>query len=114
MTRSSLIAALGAIAFTAMISIPTDALAANADSNAKGIVVSFAPEMLDNPADAAKVYGKLKFAARKACGLVGGFLNMSERTRAYRCLDQTMTDLVRKIDRPMLSSIHESNAGKVG
>jgi len=114
MTRSSLIAALGAIAFTAMISIPTDAMAANAASKAKGIVVRFAPEMLDNPADAAKVYGQLKYAARKACGLVGGFLNMSERTRANRCLEQTMVDLVRKIDRPMLTSVHDSAAGKVG
>jgi len=113
MKRSSLIAALGAIAFSAMISIPTDAMAANSASKASGIVVRFAPEMLDNPTDAAKVYGQLRFAARKACGLVGNFLNMSERTRANRCLEQTMADLVSKIDRPMLSSIHASNTGKV-
>jgi len=114
MNRSSLIAALGAVALTAMISISTDAMAANAASKANGIVVRFAPEMLDNPTDAAKVYGQLRLASRKACGLVGGYLNVSERARANRCVDQTMEDLVSRIDRPLLTSIHASTAGKVG
>jgi UrcA family protein len=113
MTRTSLMAALGA-ALVAATCLQPAALAANSESKASGIVVRFAPEMLDNPTDAAKVYGQLRYASRKACGLVGGFLNMSERTRAHRCVDQTMADLVKKIDRPMLTSVHDSNLGKVG
>jgi UrcA family protein len=109
MTRSVLIAAFAAVAL-----ISSAASAANSESKANGIVVRYAPEMLDNPADAAKVYGKLEYASRKVCGLVGGFLNMSERTRAHRCVDQTMADLVKKIDRPMLTSIHAANSNNAG
>jgi UrcA family protein len=111
MTRSRLFAALGAATLTALFCAPAS-LAAS--SQADGIAVRFSEEALDNPQDAAKVYAKLKLASRKACGLVGGFLNMSERTRAHRCYQQTLADVVSKIDRPMLTSVHASNTDKVG
>jgi UrcA family protein len=113
MTRSSLFAALGAATITALACVPAS-FAANGNAQADGIAVRFAQDALDNPEDAAKVYAKLKLASRKACGLVGGFLNMSERTRAYRCYEQTLADVVSKINRPMLTSVHDSNANKVG
>jgi UrcA family protein len=113
MTRSSLMTALGAATVTALLCVPAS-FAANGNSQADGIAVRFAQDALDNPEDAAKVYAKLKLASRKACGLVGGFLNMSERTRAYRCYDQTLADVVSKINRPMLTSVHDSKANKVG
>ncbi|MEO8061790.1 MAG: UrcA family protein [Pseudomonadota bacterium] len=112
MTRSSLIAALGAVTITALTFAPTSF--AEGKSQADGIAVRFAQDALDNPEDAAKVYTKLKYASRKACGLVGGFLNMSERTRAYRCYEQTLADVVSKINRPMLTSVHDSKLNKVG
>ncbi|MEJ0086570.1 MAG: UrcA family protein [Pseudomonadota bacterium] len=111
MTRSSLTAALGAATIAALLCAPAS-FAANAQTD--GIAVRFSQEALDNPEDAAKVYAKLKLASRKACGLVGGFLNMSERTRAYRCYEQTLADVVSKIDRPMLTSVHVSKSSKVG
>jgi UrcA family protein len=113
MTRSSLIAVLGAVTIAALAIAPAT-FAANGHSQTDGIAVRFAAEALDNPEDAAKVYAKLKLASRKACGLGGGFLNMSERTRAYRCYEQTLADVVSKIDRPMLSSVHASKFNKVG
>jgi len=113
MTRSSLIAALCAVTIAALTSAPAT-FAANGSSKADGIAVRFAAEDLDNPEDAAKVYAKLKRASLKACGLVGGFLNMSERTRANRCYEQTLADVVSKINRPMLTSVHDSKLNKVG
>jgi UrcA family protein len=113
MKRSSLIAALSAATFTALLCAPAS-FAANGNSETDGIAVRFSQEALDNPQDAAKVYAKLKLASRKACGLVGGFLNMSERTRAHRCYQQTLADVVGKIDRPMLTSVHVAKSSKVG
>ena len=39
---------------------------------------------------------------------------MSERTRANRCYEQTLADVVSKINRPMLTSVHDSKLNKVG
>jgi UrcA family protein len=113
MTRSSLIVALGAITLSALAFAPA-AFAANGKSHSDGIAVRVSQEALDKPEDAAKVYAKLKRASRKACGLVGGFLNMSERTRAERCYEQTLADVVSKINRPMLTAVHDSKLNKVG
>jgi UrcA family protein len=114
MTRSSLFATLGAVTLTALACAPAT-FAADKNSKVDGIAVRFAQDALDNPEEAAKVYAKLKLASRKACGLGGGFLNMSERTRAYRCYDQTLADVVSKINRPMLTSVHDSKVNnKVG
>jgi UrcA family protein len=113
MTRSGFFAALGAATLTALCCAPAT-FAGDAKSQVDGISVRFSQEALDNPQDAARVYAKLKLASRKACGLVGGFLNMSERTRAHRCYEQTLADVVSQIDRPMLTSVHVSNSSKVG
>jgi UrcA family protein len=114
MTRTSLTAALTAAAFTALLCAAADTQAANKNSSVDGIVVRYSQDMLNDPENAARVYDRIKFASRKACGLVGGFLNMSERTRAYRCYEQTLADVVHKIDRPMLTQLHDSKTSKVG
>jgi UrcA family protein len=113
MRRSSLIAALGAVAIATLACAPA-AFAADGNSKADGIAVRFSQEQLDNPEDAAKVYAKLKRASRKACGLGGGFLNMSERTVANRCFEQTLADVVSKINRPLLTSVHDSKLSQIG
>jgi UrcA family protein len=113
MNRSSLAAALGAITIAALSFAPASC-AAGEKSQIDGIAVRFSQEALDNPEDAARVYAKLKFASQKACGLIGGFLNMSERTRANRCYEQTLAEVVSKINRPMLSSVHAAKLNKVG
>ena len=53
--------------------------------------------------------------SRKVCGLSRRLPeHVRERTRANRCYEQTLADVVRKIDRPMLTSVHDSKLNKVG
>jgi UrcA family protein len=103
------------IALTAALVVFTsDARAGSLSSGADGIAVKYSQEELNNSADAENLYRKLKQASRKACGLDGGFLNLQEHTRAQKCYDETLAEVVRKIDRPLLTSLHESKTSKVG
>jgi len=117
MTRSnfdrSTVAAGAAVLFVMMMAAP-DALSANVAATSDGIVVKYSQEEINNPADAERVYRKLRKASRMACGLDGGFLNLSERTLAEKCFDATLADVIRKIDRPQLTALHESKTNKVG
>jgi len=108
------VSAAGAIVVTAFMFMAPDVRAADSPSQADGIAVQFAHETLDSPEDAARLYRKLKLASKKVCGLGGGFLNLPERTSANRCYEQTLADVVRKIDRPLLTSLHAAQANKVG
>jgi UrcA family protein len=81
-------------------------------ATADGIVVKYSDQEITNEADAERLYRKIRQASRKACGLGGGFLNLGERTRAERCYDETLADVVRKIDRPQLTALHESKTAK--
>ena len=109
MTRTSL-----TIVLTALACIAPSVYAAKGNSQA-GIAVRYSQEMLDNPADAARVYGKLKQAARQVCGIYGGGVRtLQERAVASRCVEQTLADVVRKIDRPLLTQLYTSRIGKDG
>src|SRR5262245_52611453 len=110
MTRTDF---FGALALTAVLTI-SGAHAAKMAATADGIVVKYSQVEINDAADAEKVYSKLKRASRKACGLDGGFLNLGERTRAERCYDETLADVVRKINRPQLTALHESKTNDVG
>jgi UrcA family protein len=102
------------IALMAAAVITAEARAGNLSAGADGIAVKYSQEELTNSADAENLYRKLKQASRKACGLDGGFLNLQEHTRAQKCYDETLAEVVRKIDRPLLTSLHESKTSKVG
>jgi UrcA family protein len=104
----------GAIVVTALMFMAPDARAADSPSQADGIAVQFSQATLNSPEDAARLYRKLKLASKKVCGLGGGFLNLPERTRANRCYEETLADVVRKIDRPLLTSLHAAQTSKVG
>jgi UrcA family protein len=107
-------ATAGAVVLTTLVLFAPDALAATMASTADGIVVKYSQEEINSDADAERLYRKVKQASRKACGLDGGFLNLGERTRAERCYDETLADVVRKIDRPQLTALHDSKTSKVG
>jgi UrcA family protein len=109
-TASRFTAIMGALAFTL---VAAHAGAATMAATADGIVVKYSNEEINSDADAERLYRKIKQASRKACGLDGGFLNLGERTRAERCYDETLADVVRKINRPQLTSLHDSKATKV-
>ena len=103
------------IALMAAVAIvPAAARAGSLSAGADGIAVKYSQEELNNSADAENLYRKLKQASRKACGLDGGFLNLQARTRAQKCYDETLAEVVHKIDRPPLTSLHESKTSKVG
>jgi UrcA family protein len=78
------------------------------------ISVQYAAEDLETDKGAENVYRKLRKAARRVCGIDGGFLNLSEKTLAKKCVDDTLASAVRKIDRPMLTTVHDSSSRKVG
>jgi UrcA family protein len=107
-------AVVGAVVLTAMVFVASDVHAADMAATADGIVIKYSQEEINSEADAERLYRKVRQASRKACGLDGGFLNLSERTRAERCFDETLADVVRKIDRPQLSALHDSKTSKVG
>lgn len=76
--------------------------------------VQYAAEDLETDKGAENVYRKLRKAARRVCGIDGGFLNLSEKTLAKKCVEDTLASAVRKIDRPMLTTVHDSSSRKVG
>jgi UrcA family protein len=81
---------------------------------APSISVNYTPEDLESEKGVQNVYRKLRKAARRVCGIDGGFLNLSEKTLAQKCVDDTLASAVRKIDRPVLTALHDSSNGKVG
>jgi UrcA family protein len=105
---ASLAAALTTFAFATMAS------ASEMARSADGIAIKYSQDELNTPADAERIYSKLKLASQRACGLGGGFLNLSEKTRAQKCYDETLAAVVQKIDRPLLTQLHDSKSNKVG
>lgn len=101
-----------AVLITSML-VATGAQAAELAATADGIVVKYSTQEITNEADAERLYRKIRQASRKACGLDGGFLNLDERTRAESCFDETLAEVVRKIDRPQLTALHASKTSKV-
>ena len=83
--------------------------AADRTATASDIAVKYSGEQLGNEADAQALYTKLKSAARAVCDdNAGGHRTMEVRNRAEKCVKQALADAVRRIDRPMLTSVHES------
>jgi UrcA family protein len=78
------------------------------------ISVDYAAEDLETQKGVENVYRKLRKASRRVCGIDGGFLNLSEKTLAQKCVDDTLASAVKKIDRPMLTALHDSSGRKVG
>lgn len=108
-----LTASIAALALTGLTLFAADARAADPGAAASGIAVQYSQEAMTSPQEAARVYRKLKLASRKVCGLDGGKLNLPERTRAQQCYQETLADVVRKIDRPLLTSLHDSSSRSV-
>ena len=113
MHRSSRLISLGASLALASF-IAGAACASELSARADGIAVSYSQSELASTADAERLYRKLRQASRKACGLDGGFLNLSEQQRAKKCYEETLTAVVQKINQPMLTALHESKSSKEG
>lgn len=103
----------GALALASFL-IVASAGAGEFAAKSNGIAIKYSQEELNSAADAENLYRKLRQASRKACGLDGGFLNLGEKTRANKCYDETLAEIVQKINRPLLTQLHDSKTTKVG
>jgi UrcA family protein len=113
MTRAHKTFFATAIAAVALATANAQAETQQSIELAPQVSVQFAAEDLETDKGAENVYRKLRKAARRVCGIDGGFLNLSEKTLAKQCVDDTLASAVRRIDRPMLTTLHASSARKV-
>lgn len=114
-TSERLTAGAAAIAVTFLMLLTVEVRAAEAVGNPPRISVTYQDTAFATRDGTANVYRKLKSAARKVCGLgAGGSLTLDQRTRGEACVDAALTDAVQRINRPMLTSVHESSARDLG
>jgi UrcA family protein len=113
-TSQHLTAGAAAIAVTFLMLLTVEVRAAETDANPPRISVHYSDTAFATRAETADVYRMLKTAARKVCGVdVGNRVTLDQHTRDRKCVDEALTDVVRRINRPMLTSVHEASARTV-
>jgi UrcA family protein len=114
-TSERLTAGVAAIAATFLMVATVEVRAADPVVDAPRISVSYQDTEFATAKGTANVYRKLKSAANKVCGLApGGKLTLEQRTKAQECADEALADAVQRINRSMLTSVHDASARKVG
>lgn len=115
-TSERLTAGAAAIALTLFMLLTVDVRAADTAANAPRVTVHYSDFSFATRAETADVYLKLKRAAHKVCGLDAGGekLTLNDRIRAQECADEALTDAVRRVNRAMLTSVHEASARTAG
>jgi len=114
-TSERLTAGAAAIAATVLMLLTVEVRATGTDTNPQRVSVVYSDTAFATRAETADVYRTFKLAARKVCGLdTGNVETLEQRIRARECADEALTDVVRRINRPMLNSVHEASARKVG
>ena len=114
-TSEHLTAGAAAIAVTFLMLLTVEVRAAEVTVHPPRISVSYQDTAFATEKGTENVYRKLKMAARKVCGMApGNALNLDQRTKAQECVDAALADAVQRINRPMLTSIHESAAHDLG
>ncbi len=103
-------AGIGAIALTACLLAFSDARASSEESIFVGpsVTVKYQPEALGTIEGTARIYRKLKSAARHVCGAGSGHLTLAQRHTINKCFDEALANAVRKMDRPQLSALHQA------
>jgi UrcA family protein len=107
------VSGVGAIALTACLLVVSDARASTVDSVDVGpsVTVTYDRVSLDTDKGTAQVYRKLKRAARTVCGVdEGGRETLRMHIVKDQCYSETLAEAVRKVDRPLLSALHQSTA----
>ncbi len=84
--------------------------AAGADTPAEISGVRSAPVRygdldLNRPADARKLYSRIRLAARHVCGNPD-IRNLADVARSQPCLEQAVDDAVARVNSPELTAIH--------
>jgi len=89
--------------------------ATESDPNPPRVAVTYSDTAFASRAETAGVYRTFKIAARKVCGLdTANVVTLDEYIRAKECVNDALTDVVRRLNRPMLTSVHEASARKAG
>jgi len=113
-TSERLTAGAAAIAVTFLMLLTVEVRAAETDVNPPRVSVHYSDTAFATRAETADVYRMLKTAARKVCGLdSANVVTLDQHIRAQDCVDEALTDVVRRINRPMLNSVHEASARTV-
>ncbi|HEY8508743.1 MAG TPA: UrcA family protein [Steroidobacteraceae bacterium] len=82
---------------------------ATANANApRQAVVNYSDLNLASPQGAAKLYARIRQAAKSVCGTPGSFY-LRLRQLQQECIDQAIDAAVREVDHPGLTAHHRSN-----
>jgi len=108
-------AGAAALALTALMLLTVDVRAAESEEVPPSVKVHYSDVDFGTATGTANVYRKLKTAARKVCGLnVGVRLSQDRLVAAQKCFEEALADAVRRVDRPMLTSVHAASARNFG
>jgi UrcA family protein len=108
-------AGAAALALTFLTLLTVDVRAAVPEPVPAKVIVHYSETAFGTAEGTAQVYRKLKSAARMVCGINdGGRLTIDQGVAAKNCFDTALADAVRRIDRPMLTSVHTRHARNLG
>jgi UrcA family protein len=100
-------AGAAALAITFLTLLTVDVRASEPEATPAKVIVHYQNDAFGTAEGTAKVYRNLRNAARRVCGLQnGGRLTLDQNIKAQDCFETALADAVRRIDRPMLTSVH--------
>ncbi|MEO8019503.1 MAG: UrcA family protein [Pseudomonadota bacterium] len=108
-------AGAAALAVTVLMLLTVSVRASEPEAAPSSVAVHYSATAFSTTAGAANVYRKLKFAAREVCGLSFGVTPVfKRRVAAEACFKSALQDAVRRLDRPMLTSLHAAATRDLG
>jgi UrcA family protein len=107
-------AGAAAIAVTLLMLLTVDSRASQPDPVPPSITVAYSDAAILSKAGAAKIYRKLKNAARQVCGVNQGRDLISTSVQKQECFQSALAEAVRRIDRPLLTAVHEAHSRNLG
>ena len=106
-------AGAAALALSFLTLMTCDVRANEPSTTPPSITVSYSDAAFGTRDGTARVYKKLRNAARKVCGMSPGVqLALDRQVAGQKCLEKALADAVQRIDRPMLTSVHSTAARK--
>ena len=110
-----LTAGAAALALTCLTLLTVDVRASEPEPVPAKVLVHYSDTDFGSVEGTASVYRKLKTAARRVCGVNDGSrLTLDQGIKAQECFETTLADAVRRIDRPMLTSVHSKYSRQLG
>jgi UrcA family protein len=108
-------AGAAALVLTFLLLLTVDVRATETRVDAPSVTVHYSDAAFGDTQGTAGVYRKLKDAARKVCGMhVGVSMALDRHLAAQACFDKALADVVRRIDRPLLTQVHTAAARRLG